>query len=455
MMRRSTKTLLVVDDDQLFSDSVIAYFSNHEINVLKAHTGKEGQRIIMEQNVDVVLLDQKLPDVKGIELCEKIVAVSDQTKIIFITAYPSLENAVHAVRVGAYDYLSKPFDIDELEMTVNRALRTKDLEQVEQIQLYKRRKESNETNLIGKINGLKIIWDLIKVSAENVAPVLITGETGTGKNIAAKCIHQLANNSNDAFLSINCAALPENMIEAELFGFEKGAFTGALYTKKGVFEMAEGGTLFLDEIGELPHHLQSKLLGVLDDKKVKRIGGQSLKLVNARIIVATNIDIEDAVKKKRFREDLYYRLCVIRIHMPPLRTRLDDIPMLCGHFIKKLSPHSKVDLSKLEITKLMNYSWPGNVRELKNVIERAIILRKDGSLYPSRLIDYNKDKTLHLSGDLLTNEKIYTLEEIQRKYIHMVLKKLNNNHSQAAITLGISRSTLLRKPKKYNIVVTN
>jgi DNA-binding NtrC family response regulator len=335
MSRNLSGTLLVIDDDQLFCDAVCAFFAGGEMKVLCAHSISEGQRLCVEKKIDVVLLDQKLPDGLGVDLCTPILAANDQTKIIFITAYPTFDNAVKAVRSGAWDYLAKPVDTEDLRLTVDQAFRTLELERVEQIHEYANRRDNAETVLIGADGGLKEVQQMIRLSAGSDAPALITGETGTGKNVVAKSIHYLQAENMGSFVGINCAALPENLIEAELFGYEKGAFTGAVISRKGIFEMAEGGTLFLDEIGDLPLHLQSKLLGVLDEKKLKRLGGQSFRKVDVRIIAATNINLEEAIRAKRFREDLYYRLSVLRIHIPPLRKRRNDIAGLCRHFLLK------------------------------------------------------------------------------------------------------------------------
>ncbi len=452
MSGSSSRTLLVIDDDRLFCDSVKAFFSDHDIEILTANSVAETRRFCAEKRIDVVLLDQKLPDGFGVDLCAPILAHNDQTKIIFITAYPTFENAVKAVRNGACDYLSKPVDTEELRLTVDQAFRTLELERVEQIHEYTSRRDNAETVLIGEDNGLKEIRQLIRLAADNDVPTLITGETGTGKNVVAKTIHYLQGEKTGSFVGINCASLPENLIEAELFGYEKGAFTGAVAARKGIFEMAEGGTLFLDEIGDLPLHLQSKLLGVLDEKKLKRLGGQVFKKINVRVIAATNVDLEDAVRGKRFREDLFYRLSVLRIHIPPLRHRLGDIADLCRYFINKSHWHIQPDLTEDDIERLQHYRWPGNVRELKNIIERSIILQEDGCIHPSKLLTKGPDTT---SVKPLRFERpsgpLATLAEMEREHIRLTLVQMENNHSRAAKALGISRSTLIRKIKGYRL----
>lgn len=445
------RSLLIIDDDTIFCDVVSQYFSEKKIRVLVANTGTESIKICSRQKVEVVLLDQKLPDVKGVDLCPSILKHNDQAKIIFITAYPSFDNAIEALKAGAHDYLSKPFEVDELELAVNRSLRILDLEQAEQIQQYKERKESKAAVIIGRHGDFAFVRSMVDLSSSNSASVLITGETGTGKSLVAKSIHYKGPKRRAAFISVNCASIPESLIEAELFGHEKGAFTGAVTAKKGLFEMAEGGTLFLDEMGALPLHLQSKLLGVLDDKKIKRLGGESIKTVDVRIIAATNIEINNAVKEKTFREDLYYRLSLIRIHVPPLRERRQDIPELCHFFVQDISQDPGLKLSDSEIARLMEYDWPGNVRELRNIIERSIILKQGSYLRPSELLEEGKASTSDSVSRKLETGRIATLAEMEKNHIKHTLSKLSNNHSRTARALGIARSTLKRKIETYGL----
>ncbi len=452
MSRNLPGTLLIIDDDRLFCDSVRAFFADTDIQVYPAHSIAEGQRLCVEKKIDVVLLDQKLPDGLGVELCMPILAANDQTKIIFITAYPTFDNAVKAVRNGAFDYLAKPVDTEELRLTVEQAFRTQELERVELIHAYTSRQDNAETILIGADDGLQEVQRLIRLSAVNDAPVLITGETGTGKNVVAKSIHYIQAEYRGSFVGINCAALPENLIEAELFGYEKGAFTGAATPRKGIFEMAEGGTLFLDEIGDLPLHLQSKLLGVLDDKIIKRLGGQSQRKIDVRIIAATNINLEEAIQRKRFREDLYYRLSVLRIHIPPLRRHKNDIAALCRHFLKKTAHPPAPILPETEIGHLQEYHWPGNVRELKNIIERSVILQKDGVIHPSELLESTGvPRPAPPESRRPATFPEATLAKVERQHIGLVLRQTANNHTRTSEILGISRSTLIRKLKAYRM----
>jgi DNA-binding NtrC family response regulator len=445
------KNVLIIDDDRLFCDAVKDFFTDGKVNILMAHSGGDGLHICSHNSFDVVLLDQKLPDTEGVLLCPRILEHNEHAKIIFVTAYPSFENAVEALKIGAHDYLSKPFDLEELQLAIDQALRTIDLERIEQVQHYRDNKESNETVVICDQGGLTEIRNLVDLAAEENAPVLITGETGTGKSIIAKSIHYKSFAHKNPFISINCAALPENLIESELFGYEKGAFTGAVSSRKGIFELAEGGTLFLDEIGTMPLHLQSKLLGVLEDKAIRRVGGESIRPINVRVIAASNADLENAIKTKTFRSDLYFRLSVIRIHIPPLRERPQDIPGLCNFFIGTMAKDRQISLPESELIKLTSYNWPGNVRELKNIIERTLIIQKGQLLKPSELLNSGVC-TYHPAPSSKTNGT-ETLEEIEKNHIHYVLNQCSGNYTKSAKVLGISLSTLKRKAKRFNFAV--
>lgn len=446
----SKLTLLIIDDDRLFCKLVCDHFESDNIKVLCAYSGTEGLRICTQKKVDVVLLDQKLPDGPGIHLCPQILEHNDQVKIIFNTAFPSIENAVKAIKLGAHDYLSKPFEMKELSLRVEKSRRALELEKVEQIQRYHNTKKSEETVMVGHSEALSEVQLLINLAASSEAPVLITGETGCGKGLVARSIHYISSRRKSAFIHINCASLPENLIEAELFGAEKGAYTGADGQKKGIFEMADGGTLFLDEIGTLAPHLQSKLLGVLEDKKIKRLGGNSLLPVDVRILAATNAELENLIQKRMFREDLYYRLNVVRIHVPPLRSRIQDISELCLYFIRQHITETDLKIPDTEIERLMTYKWPGNIRELKNIIERAVILRKSSNLYPSRLLTHGATEPVVSTIDT-TDDDVEPLEEIEKKHIRYALGKHAYNRSKTARVLGISRNTLKRKIKTYGL----
>jgi len=456
-MNHRNKTLLIIDDDKLFGDSVASFFHAERFQVACAYSGEQGLAWCRANRVDVVLLDQKLPDSDGTDLCQKILAVSEQTKIIFITAFPSFDHAVKALRNGAHDYLSKPMELEELKLAVDLAFRTVHLEQVEQIQRFHNRQDCQQNKLIGMHGGLSPLQELIERAADNRSPILITGETGTGKTVVAKTIHYLRVNEQRPFIDTNCAALPENLIESELFGHEKGAFTGAAGRRKGLFEMADNGTLFLDEIGEMPLHLQAKLLGALDNGRFRRVGGQAEFQADVRVIAATNIDLEQAIIEKKFRQDLYYRLSVMRLHLPPLRERREDIAELANHFLHSTCPDRQLVIDSEEIDKLQNYPWPGNVRELKNIIERAIILRHGHHVFPSQLIEQHPPAAVTAFPSTTTGDgdaqTLLPLAEMEKRYVLQALALCDDNRSQAAKALGISRSTLIRKLEKYALSV--
>jgi DNA-binding NtrC family response regulator len=448
------KTLLVIDDDRVFAEAVRDYLTSNTVEVLLAHKAMDGLTLCSLQRIDVVLLDQQLPDGEGHTLCPAILKYNDQTKIIFDTAYPSFDNAVKAIRSGAYDYLSKPFDLEELALAVKQAFRTLELEQVEQVQDYQREKEREDAVVVPGV-GLADSMQLAEIAASTNAPVLITGETGTGKTLLAKAIHYKGPASKAPFISINCASLPENLMEAELFGYEKGAFTGAVIAKRGIFEMAEGGTLFLDEIGEIPLHLQAKLLSVIEDRHLRRIGSESLRPVNARVIAATSVKLEDTLGAA-FRKDLYYRLSVVRIHMPPLRERRQDIPALCMHLLGQLSGGRQVKLEDGELRRLSAYNWPGNVRELKNILERSVLLQQGPRYRPSELLGDRVSERAEPPlpyPDAGTGE-ILSLVEVELRHLRHVFHTLEGNYTRTAKALGISVSTLKRKMKEQNEATT-
>jgi DNA-binding NtrC family response regulator len=452
-MQGLKRTILVIDDDLNFCRTVADYLGNETVEVVAAHTAADCLDACSRLRVDVALLDQKLPDSEGHLLCPAILGYNDQTKIIFSTAFPSFENAVAAVKAGAYDYLSKPFELGELELAVRKALRVIDLEKVEELQSYSHDKEMEDAVLAGSA-GLAEVRRLIERAAAADAPVLITGETGVGKNVVARCIHYSGPWRKAPFVSINCASIPEGLIEAELFGSVKGAFTGASADRKGIFEMADGGTLFLDEIGEMPAHLQTKLLSVLDDKRIKRVGGEAFRRVNVRIISATGVDLENAIKTRTFRKDLYYRLGVIKIHVAPLRERKQDIPELCSHLLSRMAVGRRASVPDTELKLLESYDWPGNVRELRNVLERAAILQPGPSLRPSEFLRAEAAEGVPQSGLTPSSDTtlpIMTLDEAEKRLMETTLTACSGNYTATAAALGISFSTLKRKLRKYGL----
>jgi DNA-binding NtrC family response regulator len=438
--------LLVIDDDLILGLALKDGMAGPTREVLLATTAAEGLHVCRSRKVDVVLLDQNLPDGEGTELCPKILEANDGCKIIFITGYPEFSHAVRAIKAGAFDYLSKPFEFDELVLVVDRALKTRALERVQVVEKYRASRDSADAVFVGGGAGMREVEHLVSLAAQEEVPVLITGETGTGKNVAAKAIHYRGARRDAPFVSINCAALPENLIEAELFGFERGAFTGATGSKPGLFEVAEGGTLFLDEIGELPLQLQAKLLGVLEDRMIRRLGGTVARPLWVRILAATNLDLAMALRRKIFREDLFYRLNVLQIQLPPLRDRPEDLPALCDCFIRQAARGREIHLPDDDLAMLREYHWPGNVRELKNIIERAVILQRDGTIRPYRLLSGGE---MPVSSPPEAEENLLSLEKVEERHIRFVLERCGNNFTRTAKVLRVGLSTLKRKMKRY------
>jgi DNA-binding NtrC family response regulator len=442
-------TILVIDDDALLCATLTEVLARDGATVLDAQTAARGLELCAEEELDVVLLDQQLPDGQGVDLCPRILELNDQAKIVFMTGYPTFENAVAALRAGAYDYLSKPFEIGELQLTVSNALRTLELERIEQLHSRRRRQEVDGTILVGADGGLEETARLAELAGASTAAVLISGETGTGKTLLARHIHYSGPRREGPFVSLNCAALPESLAESELFGHEKGAFTGAAGRRRGVFEMAEGGTAFLDEIGAMPVHLQAKLLGVLEDRCVRRLGGETIHRVDARVVAATNTDLDEAVRTGAFRQDLYYRLSVMRIHLPPLRDRRQDIPELCAHLVRTIHGQ-EVEIDAEQLRRLAAYDWPGNVRELRNILERSLIVHPSGRLAPADLIASPGAAPVASVPTAAGDEgPIVPLEQIEREHIERALAHFEGNLTRTAKGLGIALSTLKRKLQRY------
>jgi DNA-binding NtrC family response regulator len=447
---QAARTVLVVDDDAFLRRSVRDALSARGFRVIEAASLKGALAALDESDVDVVLLDEQLPDGRGHTLCEKITAGSPAAKIVFMTAFPEFEHAVTAVRAGAFDYLSKPFEIDALFIAVDRCVKVQYLERVERREQQRRRRDADGVALIGDAPAFAEVRRLVEVAAASQAPVLVTGETGTGKSLVAKAIHAAGPRREGAFVTVSCAALPDNLVEAELFGWERGAFTGAVATHDGAFGMADGGTLFLDEIGEMPLHLQPKLLSALEDRVVRRIGGRTARPVDVRVVAATNADLGRMVRDKQFRADLYYRLDVVHIHVPPLRERRGDIPALARHLLEGLGRRrEQADLDEAEAAALAAYPWPGNVRELRNVLERAVLLQ-GRALRPSALVSGGGAASTEARPPEVDAEAepLLPLEEVERRHIAEALRRTGGNLAQASRLLGISLSTLKRRVKQ-------
>jgi DNA-binding NtrC family response regulator len=441
--------VLIIDDDELFVASLSDFLSGKDFTVGSARTGKEGMTIFERQQPALVLLDQKLPDMEGIEVCRKILEMDPRTKVILVTAYATVRCAVDAIKAGAFNYLSKPFELDELLIIMDMAVKNVQMEGKIRVQDYERSRESEEKQLIGSSDGMRRVGEQIRLAATTDSNVLITGETGVGKNVVAKAIHDLQA-GRENFLTINCSAIPENLMEAEYFGHEKGVFTGADTRREGIFELADGGTVVLDEIGEIPIRLQSKLLSILEDKCVRRIGGGRTIPVDVRIMATTNQDLDQAIREKRFRQDLYYRLAVVTIQVPPLREHQEDIPEIADYFAR-IFCRKPVCILDDDMKRMIDYPWPGNVRELRNIVERASLLLKGDVLRPASLLANSDQDNTWIERKHYEATEIVPLQELKRQQILTALKACSGNKSLTARTLGISLSTLKRTLAEINI----
>jgi len=456
-------TILVVDDEPNYQIVLAEILRDEGFEVFTAESGLEGLPIVRETDLDLIISDMKMPGMDGIQFLEQIKKINKGLPVILITAYAEVEKAVEAMRLGAYTYLAKPFSNDALLASVHKAIEHYNL-----VREIKRLREevtprSGFNGMIGKNERMRAVYQLIEKVAPAPSSVLITGESGTGKELVARAIHNLSSRKDAPFISVNCAALSANLLESELFGHEKGAFTNAIAMRKGRFELADFGTLFLDEIGEMHQSLQAKLLRVLQERSFERVGGNKSLQINVRILAATNKDLKDEVDNGNFREDLYYRLNVIHIHMPPLRERVDDIPRLVTSFLeknRKLLDKKNLNISPEALRLLVSLPWEGNVRELENTIERAAILCNNDLIEPE---DVQPDSTdmagnQEWSSSLDINQFIPdnlsladVLNGIEEKLVRQALEEANNIQARAAERLGITKSLLQYKMKKYKL----
>lgn len=443
--------ILVVDDEKNLRWALEKALKKKGYQVTTAENGQEAWDKLTIGGTDLVILDQKMPVMDGITALEKIKTNFPQLPVIMLTAFGSLENAVEAMRLGAADYLAKPFDLDELKLKVDKALEINSLQkQVDYLQDTVS-EQFNGYKLIGESQEIKAIESFISKIADTQASVLIQGETGTGKELVARSIHAQSKRGKKNFVAVNCAALPENLLESELFGHEKGAFTGALAAKAGRFELAHGGTIFLDEIGEVPLNMQVKLLRVLQEREFQRLGGTETIKVDIRVIAATNRNLKEMVVIGDFREDLYYRLNVLPLYLPPLRERKGDIVLLAQYFLAKFTEGNKVQkqFTQEALAALQSYSWPGNIRELENVVERAVIISQSQLVGLDSLgleLEIKREK-----GNFLLPKEGISLEELEKDLISQALEMTQGNQTKAAALLGISRSTFLYRLQKYNL----
>ena len=437
--------IFILDDEQDMAENLGRILTRAGHQPIICSDSLQAMALIEQEKPDLVVTDLRMPGLSGMELLERLAQAQIRIPVVIITGYATVDAAVDAMKKGASDFLAKPFPPEELTLKVARAL---DLSRIVEENKYLRKVVLGReftTTLVGQSEPMRRISDILAKISDTDSRVLITGESGTGKEVVAKTIHEGSSRRDSSFFAINCAALTESLLESELFGHEKGAFTGAISLKKGVFEMADGGTLFLDEIGDTSHSFQAKLLRVIEESEFKRVGGTRSIRTSVRIVSSTNKDLRREIDARRFREDLFYRLCVVSVHMPPLRERREDIPLLAEHFLRKhfLKTAKRVTaVGPAAMRILMEYHWPGNVRELENVMERAMIMASGAEILP-------QDVPLLTSS--LPRKRGGTLEELERELIERTLAECDWNKTLAARRLGIGRRTLYEKASRFGI----
>lgn len=452
------KRILLVDDEKNILKVMSASLKKEGYDVETARSGEEAIGKIGNNRYNLVITDYKLPRINGLDLLQELKSKDPELPIIILTAYGTIEKAVEAMKKGAYNYLTKPINLEELNIVVSDAIERYAL--IEENKALRQRllDKYSFDNIIGKSPAIEEVFKMIRMVSQSNANILIIGESGTGKELVAKAIHFGSERKDFSFVPVDCAAIPEGLLENEIFGHEKGAYTGAHDKKIGLIEQAHRGTLFLDEVGELSLNLQKKLLRILQEREFQRLGGKERVKVNIRVIAATNRDLEQDVKEGRFREDLFYRLNVVSIPIPPLRDRIDDIPLLAEYFLRKYNEENKKDIRTFdpEVVKLfMNYGWRGNVRELENVVERAVVLCNFEKIIldniPPNIVDSAGDNRhiLTLSSDSMN------LLEVERKIIQKTLNGVNWNQTRASVILGISRKQLRTKMKNLGLIVNH
>jgi two-component system NtrC family response regulator len=451
-------TILIVDDEKNYLVILEALLAPEGYEVITEVNPTNALRLVKETDFDLVITDMKMPKIDGIHLLDEVKKIDPELPVIIMTAYGTIEMAVEAMKKRAYDYITKPFRNEELKLTVKKAL-----------ELYSLKKENRRLsealtdryrygNIIGKSKEMIRIYDMIEKVSQSKASIMITGPSGTGKELIAKAIHFNSPRKNMPFISINCGALTETLLESELFGHERGAFTGAVTMKKGRFELADGGTLFLDEVGEMSPSLQVKLLRVLQEMEFERVGGTRTLKVDVRIVAASNRKLKQDVEKGAFREDLFYRLNVVQIEVPPLKERIEDIPLLVAHFIEKYRPSNRrdIELAPESWKALYSHSWPGNIRELENVIESALVMSSDATIALDDLPDYlvkKEEEKIDLDRIVPQNLNLNeALGRIEGQLILRALKASDNVQARAAEMLGISRHVMHYKIKKYGLL---
>jgi DNA-binding NtrC family response regulator len=446
------RKILIADDEPNMIWALKKALSKEEYEIISADNGEEAVEGLAEEP-DLIIMDLKMPKMNGLEALRKIKEINPKIPVIMITAHGTTDTAVEAMKIGALDYISKPFDIDELKVVIKKALEYKSLN--DEINYLRERLDESSSKIVFKSRSMEEVLKLVYKVAPTEANVLILGESGTGKELIADEIHRLSKKNKGPLIKLNCGAFAENLLESELFGYEKGAFTGAVSRKKGKFELAEGGTVFLDEIGEISEAMQVKLLRVLQEKEFERVGGETTIKGDFRIIAATNKDLKSMVDDNKFREDLYYRLNVVPIKISPLRERKDDIPLLIEYSIDKFSSQmgkNRFRISNEALDLMMKYDWPGNIRELQNIVERCVILASGQEITEDLLPNEIKSQNNLVGSSIVLPEEGISLEEVEKNLIMQALERTDQNQTNAAKLLGITRHTLIYRMEKYNII---
>lgn len=441
------KSVLVIDDDPLIRKTLSSYLSKKGFEALAAEDGEEGIQKYEEHIPDLVILDIRLPDVDGLEVLGRIREKDPNASIIIMTAYDDMKTTIEAIKLGAFEYLVKPLDYVELELTIDKAFQIRSLEDKVSYLLEEKQKEYTIDNIIGRSVKMREVFKFIGSVANTRTNVLLQGESGTGKELVAKAIHYNSSNKGEPFIVINCSAITDTLLESELFGHVKGAFTDAVCETKGKFEIAGKGTLFLDEIGDISANLQSKLLRVIETRDFMKVGGEKILKTEARIIAATNQDLKKLIEKGKLREDLFYRLKVVEIVLPPLRDRKEDIPELVAYLLEKINRDLRKNVRKVppEVVKtMMNLPWKGNVRELENALIRGVILAKGDVILDENL-------ALEIGDKKLYPKQLVPLKEVEKDYIQHVLKATKSNKTRTSQILQITRPTLDKKIKEYKL----
>lgn len=442
------KSILVIDDDRLIRQTFKNHLQSDGFEVHLAADGEEGVQLFKEAGPNLVILDIHLPGMDGLEVLRQVREIDPKAYVIMITAFDDMQTTVEAIKQGAFEYICKPIDYDELLLSIRKAIRMQEMDAKLDYLVNEASREWSIDNIIGRTPQMREVFKTIGMVSRSKTTVLLRGESGTGKELVARAIHYNSDNRQEPFAAVNCTALAEGVLESELFGHVKGAFTGAVRDSRGKIEVAGDGTLFLDEIGDISPNLQAKLLRVVENREYSRVGGEKLQRTEARIIGATNRDLEELVRRGEFREDLYYRLKVVEVRLPPLRERRDDIPLLVAYLLEKINRQLHTNVRKVPesvMQMLIGYDWKGNVRELENALTRAVTLSRGDVLLAEYLPLAGSD-----SGKL--TQELMSLKDMEKQYIGHVLRYTHWNKSRASEILGITRPTLDKKIKDYQLV---